>query len=72
MKQKGSGTLCLLALDKFTGIMHALNIGDSGFRLIRNGAITQKSKATMAGSSPKQLYVSDSSTYSNISFVSDE
>jgi hypothetical protein len=29
-------------------------------------------KATMAGSSPKQLYVSDSSSYSGISFVNEE
>lgn len=29
-------------------------------------------KATMAGSSPKQLYVSDSSSYSGISFITEE
>lgn len=68
----GSGTLCLLALNKHTNLMSSLNIGDSGFRLIRQGAIVHKSEATMAGSSPKQLYVSDSSTYSGISFVTEE
>ena len=52
--------------------MHAMNIGDSGFRLIRNNRITHKSEATMAGSSPKQLYVSDSSNYSGISFVNEQ
>ena len=52
--------------------MHALNIGDSGFRLIRNSRIVHKSEATMAGSSPKQLYVSDSSNYSGISFVNEQ
>jgi protein phosphatase PTC7 len=68
----GSGTLCLLALDKQTNRIHALNIGDSGFRLFRNGAIVEKSQATMAGSSPKQLYVSDSSSYKGISFINEE
>ena len=53
-------------------MMHALNIGDSGFRLIRNSRIVHKSEATMAGSSPKQLYVSDSSNYSGISFVNEQ
>ena len=52
--------------------MNALNIGDSGFRLIRKSRIVQKSEATMAGSSPKQLYVSDSSSYSGISFVNEQ
>lgn len=42
----GSGTLCLLALDKQTNVVHALNIGDSGFRLIRHGGIVEKSKGT--------------------------
>ncbi|CAF1023739.1 unnamed protein product, partial [Brachionus calyciflorus] len=68
----GSGTLCLLALNKRNNFIHSLNIGDSGFRLIRNGSIVHKSKATMAGSSPKQLYVSESSNYSGISFVTED
>jgi len=38
--------------------MHALNIGDSGFRLIRNNRIVHKSEATMAGSSPKRRQIS--------------
>ena len=40
----GSGTLCLLALNKQNSIMHAFNIGDSGFRLVRNGKISHKSE----------------------------
>lgn len=68
----GSGTLCLLGLNKHNNTMHSMNIGDSGFRLIRQGAIRHKSNATMAGSSPKQLYVSESSSYNGISFVSEE
>lgn len=68
----GSGTLCLLALNKNTNLMHALNIGDSGFRLLRRGSIVHRSEPTMAGSSPKQLYVSESSSYSGISFVTEE
>ena len=51
--------------------MNALNIGDSGFRLIRKSRIVQKSEATMAGSSPKQLYVSNSN-HSGISFVNEQ
>lgn len=68
----GSGTLCLLALNKQNSTMHALNCGDSGFRLVRQGKIVHKSEATMAGSSPKQLYVSESSSYSGISFVNEK
>lgn len=43
IKCVGSGTLCLLALDKQTNVIHALNIGDSGFRCLRNGRIVEKS-----------------------------
>lgn len=66
---EGSGTLCLLSLNKKNNIMHTMNMGDSGFRLIRNNRIVHMSKATMAGSSPKQLYVSYQHNYSGISFV---
>ncbi len=41
---KGSGTLCLLGLNKYNNMMFSMNIGDSGFRLIRNGSIVHKSK----------------------------
>ncbi len=58
-------------MNKHTNVMHALNIGDSGFRLIRNNRIVHKSEATMAGSSPKQLYVSNSN-HSGISFVNEQ
>ena len=67
----GSGTLCLLSIEKSSNIMHSLNMGDSGFTLFRNGKVTHKSKATMAGSSPKQLYVT-SSNFAGISFFNEE
>lgn len=67
----GSGTLCLLSLNKETNIMTALNMGDSGFRLLRKGQIHHKSSATMAGSSPRQIYVSDSN-FNGISFVDEQ
>lgn len=41
---QGSGTLCLLGINKQTNVMHSMNIGDSGFRLIRNGEIVHKSE----------------------------
>ena len=56
----GSGTLCLLSIDKSTNKMYSLNMGDSGFTLIRNGRIAHKSNPTMAGSSPKQFFVYNS------------
>lgn len=66
---EGSGTLVLLSINKRTNLMSSLNMGDSGFRLMRDGKIVHKSKNTMAGSSPKQLYVSYQHSYSGISFV---
>jgi len=66
---EGSGTLCLLSLNKQTNILHSMNMGDSGFRIMRNGFLVHKSEATMAGSSPKQLYVSYQHNYTGISFV---
>ena len=69
---EGSGTLCLLSINKRTNLMSTLNMGDSGFRVLRNGKIVHKSKNTMAGSSPKQLYVSYQYSYSGISFVRDK
>jgi len=69
---EGSGTICLLSINKKTNVMHALNMGDSGFRVIRNGKVVSKSEATMAGSSPKQVYVSKQQNYSGISFVTEK
>ncbi len=67
----GSGTLCLLSLNKETNIMSTLNLGDSGFRLVRQGKIRHKSNATMAGSSPRQVFVTES-RYSGISFIDEK
>ena len=67
----GSGTLCLLSIDKSTNQMYSLNMGDSGFTLIRNGRIAHKSNPTMSGSSPKQFYVSPSN-YTGIIFVNEK
>ncbi len=43
-------------------------MGDSGFRLVRQGKVKHKSTATMAGSSPRQIFVTES-RYSGITFV---
>jgi hypothetical protein len=67
----GSGTLCLLSLNKETNVMTAMNLGDSGFRLVRDGQIRHKSNATMAGSSPRQVFVTES-RYSGISFIDEK
>jgi len=69
---EGSGTICLLSINKKTNVMHTLNMGDSGFRVIRNGRIVSKSETTMAGSSPKQVYVTKQQNYSGISFVNEK
>jgi serine/threonine protein phosphatase PrpC len=68
----GSGTLCLMSMSKQNNIINLFNIGDSGFRLIRNGSIKYKSKATMAGSSPKQLQVTCSHLFNGHSFISED
>lgn len=51
--------------------MTTLNMGDSGYRLVRNGKIHQKSRATMAGSSPRQVFVTES-RFSGISFIDEK
>lgn len=38
MTMPGSTTVCLLQLDH-AGALHACNLGDSGFRVLRNGQV---------------------------------
>lgn len=35
----GSTTVCILQVDPWTSILHAANVGDSGFRVIRSGEV---------------------------------
>ncbi len=52
----GSATLCLLSIDKNTSYLRSLNIGDSGFMLIRkNKLIIRSHPQYHRGSSPFQL-----------------
>jgi hypothetical protein len=52
----GSGTLCLLSIDKSSSYLRSLNIGDSGFMLIRqNKLIIRSHPQYHRGSSPFQL-----------------
>jgi protein phosphatase PTC7 len=52
----GSATLCLLSIDKRCSYLRSLNIGDSGFMLIRqNKLIIRSHPQYHRGSSPFQL-----------------
>ncbi|CAF4804577.1 unnamed protein product, partial [Rotaria socialis] len=52
----GSATLCLLSIDKHSSYLRSLNIGDSGFMLIRqNKLIIRSHPQYHRGSSPFQL-----------------
>lgn len=52
----GSATLCLLSIDKYSSCLRSLNIGDSGFMLIRNKQLLLRSYPQYhRGSSPFQL-----------------
>ncbi|KAH8286681.1 hypothetical protein KR018_009969 [Drosophila ironensis] len=39
----GSSTACIVSLDRTTGILHTANLGDSGFMLVRHGAVVFRS-----------------------------
>lgn len=41
----GSATACVLRLDGASGVLHAANLGDSGFLLVRQGALLFQSPA---------------------------
>ena len=43
----GSSTACILSFNCHTGLLHAANLGDSGFLAIRNGAIIGESVETV-------------------------
>ena len=52
----GSATLCLLSIDKHSSSLRSLNIGDSGFMLIRDHKLLIRSHPQYhRGSSPFQL-----------------
>lgn len=34
---QGSATACILALDRERGVLHSINLGDSGYLIVRNG-----------------------------------
>ncbi|KAH8338831.1 hypothetical protein KR074_001843, partial [Drosophila pseudoananassae] len=40
----GSCTACIVALDRATGILHAVNLGDSGFMVVRGGTVVCRSE----------------------------
>ncbi|XP_068337719.1 probable protein phosphatase 2C 55 [Pyrus communis] len=42
-KEKGSSTACILSLNKESGVLHAVNVGDSGFLLFRNHKVVYQS-----------------------------
>ncbi|KAB2628628.1 protein phosphatase 2C 55 [Pyrus ussuriensis x Pyrus communis] len=42
-KEKGSSTACILSLNKESGVLHAVNVGDSGFLLFRNNKVVYQS-----------------------------
>ena len=43
----GSSTACILSFNCNTGLLHAANLGDSGFLAIRNGTIIGESMNTV-------------------------
>ncbi|KAI0988940.1 hypothetical protein GJ496_008669 [Pomphorhynchus laevis] len=55
----GSATFCLLGLDRYAHILHTLNIGDSGVKIVRNYQVIFSTRKTMNGSSPCQLFLID-------------
>ncbi len=54
----GSATACVLGIDCDTGQLHSVNIGDSGYGVVRNGRIVYRSRSQkMNGDCPRQLDV---------------
>ncbi|CAF3390378.1 unnamed protein product [Rotaria socialis] len=54
----GSATACVVGIDCDTGQLHSVNIGDSGYVIIRNGCIIYRSRSQkMNGDCPRQLDV---------------
>ncbi len=54
----GSATACVLGIDCHTGQLHSVNIGDSGYVIVRNGRVVYRSRSQkMNGDCPRQLDV---------------
>ncbi|UJR21416.1 hypothetical protein I4U23_024505 [Adineta vaga] len=54
----GSATACVLGIDGRTGQLHSVNIGDSGYVIVRQGFVIYRSKSQeMNGDCPRQLDV---------------
>ncbi|GAA5837050.1 hypothetical protein JCM11251_004484 [Rhodosporidiobolus azoricus] len=60
----GSSTACIVALDAETGLLHATNLGDSGFLVLRPSAVSTSSPSSETSSSS-----SDSDSPSHPSFT---
>ncbi len=57
-KKLGSATACVLGIDCHTGQLHSVNIGDSGYVIVRNGRVVYRSRSQkMNGDCPRQLDV---------------
>jgi len=57
-KLKGSATACILGIDSRAGRLYSVNIGDSGYVIVRQGYVVYRSKSQeMNGDSPRQLDV---------------
>ncbi|CAN6720382.1 unnamed protein product [Malus baccata var. baccata] len=54
-KEKGSSTACILSLNKESGVLHAVNVGDSGFLLFRNKVVYQSPTQQRRFNCPYQL-----------------
>ncbi|CAF2899528.1 unnamed protein product [Rotaria sp. Silwood2] len=54
----GSATACVVGIDCGTGQLHSVNIGDSGYVVVRNGYVVYRSRSQkMNGDCPRQLDV---------------
>ncbi len=54
----GSATACVLGIDCNTGELHSVNIGDSGYVIVRNCRVIYRSRSQkMNGDCPRQLDV---------------
>ncbi|KAI3381470.1 hypothetical protein SNEBB_003964 [Seison nebaliae] len=67
----GSSTLCVIVVDKMRRRLRALNIGDSGFALVRNNRIICKSESTLHAGYPKQLYCLNEK-FDGVSFIDEQ
>ncbi len=58
IKLLGSATACVLGIDCNTGQLHSVNIGDSGYVVVRNNQVIYRSRSQkMNGDCPRQLDV---------------